>query len=174
MVVLSDLTLLQLAFCLFLWSPYNQHFMISGTLPKLKNCNYMSGSLRTASNAFGVSFEIRDDSKSTCCTVRYEGHKMTRILNARFKSLHSELWPFQFKVLFEGKAALPQGKQFISWNIFLGYILRYGMLNLGVCYLESCLNTDITTHLHSKILFFPRHIQRQVSFYMISFCTISL
>ena len=32
-------------------------------------------------------------------------------------------------------------------------------LSLGhALYLESCLNTDIPTHLHSKILFFPRHI----------------
>jgi len=51
----------------------------------------MPESLRTASNAFGVSFETRDDNKSICCTVRYEGHKMTRILTAQFKSLHSEL-----------------------------------------------------------------------------------
>jgi hypothetical protein len=59
-------------------------------------------SLRIASNAFGVSFEIRDDSKSICCTVRYEAHKMTRILNAQSKCLHSELWQFQWKVLFKG------------------------------------------------------------------------
>jgi len=64
--------------------------MISATLPKLNNCNYMSESLRTASNAFGVSFEIGEDSKSICCTVRY-GHKMTRILIALFKCLHSEM-----------------------------------------------------------------------------------
>jgi hypothetical protein len=72
-VLPSDLAFLQFAFCqfslalpsyTFLWSPHNQCCMISETLPKLKNCNYPSQSFRTVSIVFGVSFEIRDDSKS--------------------------------------------------------------------------------------------------------------
>jgi hypothetical protein len=50
---------------------------------------------RTVSNAFGVSFEMRDDSNSICCPVWYEAHTTTRILFAQFKCLHSELWQFQ-------------------------------------------------------------------------------
>jgi len=56
-----------------------------------EHCQCQRESSKTASNAFGVSFEIRDDSKSICCTVRYKAHKMIRILNAQFKCLHSEL-----------------------------------------------------------------------------------